>query len=135
LRSNNVFCKKNGQSVCFPKDDSEIPTYQGQGWECSNEFTDDYYQYQICPFESSYCGNGVQDYDSAATINVAGLPFGKVCNFRLYAKCDAPVFKVESSSTTTFNLTYVEYTSQKQAGLSADKKSGTSSILQDFQDS
>mgnify|MGYP006103334781 CR=1 FL=1 len=80
----------------------------------------------------------MQDYDTASTIDIAGLPFGKVCNFRLYAKCDAPVFKVQSSSTTTFNLTYVEYTTTelaaKSAGLSSQKLTGTSSILQDYQD-
>jgi hypothetical protein len=87
----------------------------------------------MCPFEASHCGNGVQDYGSDASIPVSGLPFGKVCNFRLYAKCDAPVFKVDSSSTTNFNLTYVEYTIK-----SSDIKSsaaGTSSVLFDAQES
>jgi hypothetical protein len=112
-------------------------------WNCSSNYKDDIYQYQICPHNIDKCGDklvrmDIEDYedgDSSVIRQIRDLNKGETCNFRAFAQKGAPTWAVQvadkkwSSSLNHVNITYVEFEQDvvkfagiEQEGLSAEDR-------------
>jgi hypothetical protein len=69
-------------------------------WKCSTSYSDDIYQYNICPNNVNKCDGGSwielgrtqNGHSPSLTKRIRGLNKGETCSYRIKAWCGAPTF-------------------------------------------
>ena len=136
IRGNYIYCVKgplfgaeflNDDSkptgVCCAKESLCGDYINNPEWSCSDKYTDNIYQYNICPMSHVKCGGDSwitvgqptgSGEQITVTKNIRDLSQGETCTYRVKSVCGAPTFTTApggdwSSKLSNFNITGVEF--------------------------